>query len=68
LPKIGQQEKFLQDVLAYRRTRPVNPLYTLGDAHYTALVQEKATILIAITAQKPKMLTLAASFFLLCLY
>lgn len=67
LAEVGQQEKLLQDVLAYRRGRPVNPLYTLGEAHYTALVQEKATILIALTAQKPKMLTLAASFFLLCL-
>lgn len=65
--EVTQQEKLLQDVLAYRRTRPVNPLYNLGDAHYTALVQEKATILIALTAQKPKMLTLATSFFLLCL-
>jgi hypothetical protein len=67
LREIEEQNKLVQDVLAYRRTRPVSLLYDLGDAHYRALIQDKATILIALTAQKPKMLTLATSFFLLCL-
>ncbi len=67
LREVEEQNKLLQTVLAYRRTRPASPLYDVGEAHYTAMVQEKATILIALTAQKPKMLTLATSFFLLCL-
>lgn len=67
LPEIEEQNKLLQDVLKYRRGKPANPFYVQGNIHYIAYVQDNTTILLGLTAQKPKLLTLAASFFLLCL-
>lgn len=67
LPEIEEQNKLLQDVLKYRRGKPVNPFYVQGNVHYIAYVQDNTTLLLGLTPQKPKLLTLAASFFLLCL-
>jgi hypothetical protein len=67
LREVEQQNRLLGDALNYLRSRPTSPLYLLDDIHYTSFVQDQYTILVGLTAQKPKMLTLAASFFLLCL-
>jgi hypothetical protein len=67
LREIEQQHKILGDTLSYLRKRPATPLYAFDDTHYTAFVQDAYTIMVGVTAQKPKMLTLAASFILLCL-
>lgn len=67
LREVELQHKILSETLLHLKSRPVNPLYASGDLYYTAFVQEAYTILIGLSVQKPKMLTLAASFLLLCL-
>jgi len=67
LREVEMQSKILNDTLAYLKKRPIPPLYVLNDVHYTAFVQDTYTILVGITVQKPKLLTLAASFLLLCI-
>lgn len=67
LREIEEQNKLLQDTLAYRRARPAAPLFALGDVHYTALLQDHHAILIGLSVERPKMLLLAVSFLLLCL-
>lgn len=67
LKEVEGQNKLLRDVLSYRKTRQANPFFTFDDVHYTAFVHENTTVLLGLTAQKPKMLTLAVSFLLLCI-
>lgn len=67
LKEVEAQNKLLRDVLTYRKSRSANPFFVLDDVNYTAFVHESTTVLVALTAQKPKMLTLAASFLLLCI-
>lgn len=67
LREIEEQNKLLQDTLAYRRARPTAPLFALGDLHYIALLQDHHAILIGLTVERPKLLLLAVSFLLLCL-
>lgn len=67
LSEVEEQNKLLQDILKYRRGKPANPFYVLNGVNYTTYVQDNVAILVGLVAQKPKMLTLAASFFLLCL-
>jgi hypothetical protein len=67
LPEVEEQNRLLQDVLKYRRSKPVSPFYSVGNVNYIAYVQDNTTVLLGLTAQKPKLLTLAASFFILCL-
>lgn len=67
LRDVEMQHKILGDTLTFLKKRPVPPLYVLNDVHYTAFVQDAYTILVGITVQKPKLLTLAASFLLLCI-
>lgn len=67
LPEVEEQNKLLQEVLKYRRSKPANPFYAVGNMHYVAYPQESTTILLGLVPQQPRLLTLAASFFLLCL-
>lgn len=67
LREVEVQNKLLKDVLQYRKSRPVTPFFHLDDVHYTVYVQDTMTVMLGLSAQKPKMLTLAASFLLLCL-
>lgn len=67
LREVEEQNKLLQDTLAYRRSRPTAPLFALGDVHYTAFLQDHHAILIGLTVERPKLLLLAVSFLLLCL-
>ena len=67
LPEVEEQNKLLQDVLKYRRGKPANPFFVSGGLNYIAYVQDNTTVLLGLAAQKPKLLTLAASFFILCL-
>lgn len=67
LKEVEGQNKLLREVLSYLKKRPVSPFFTLDDVHYIALVQDSMTVLVGLTAQKPKMLTLAVSFLLLCI-
>jgi|GEM_PF-2703021 len=67
LREVEAQNKLLRDALAYRKTRAASPFFVLEDVHYIALVQDTTTVLVGLTAQKPKLLTLAASFLLLCI-
>jgi len=67
LPEVEEQNKLLQDVLKYRREKPANPFYSFGGLHYIAYVLENKTILLGLSVEKPKLLTLAASFLILCL-
>lgn len=64
---VEMQNKLLADTLKYLNGRPATPLYPQSDLNYTAFVQDAYTILVGITVQKPKLLTLAVSFLLLCL-
>lgn len=67
LREVEEQNKLLLNVLEYRRGRPAQPFYLWSNVSYTAFIQDQYTILIGLTAEKPKMLTLAVSFLLLCL-
>ncbi len=67
LPEVEEQNKLLQDVLKYRRGKPASPFYTVGNQHYIAYVQDNTTVLLGLVPLKPRLLTLAASFFILCL-
>ncbi|HNN00887.1 MAG TPA: hypothetical protein PKG67_10555 [Turneriella sp.] len=67
LPEVEEQNKLLQDILKYRRGKPASPFYTVGNVNYIAYTQDNTTVLLGLVAQKPKLLTLAASFFILCL-
>lgn len=65
LPEVEEQNKLLQDVLKFRRGKPASPFYTVGNVNYIAFVQDDTTVLLGLTVQKPKLLTLAASFLIL---
>lgn len=67
LREVEEQNRLLQDVLTYRKARPVSPFYMLDDVNYVAFVQDNITVMVGLSVQKPKMLTLAVSFFLLCI-
>lgn len=67
LKEVEGQNKLLRDVLSYRKSRSASPFFTLDDVNYTALAHERTTVLVGLIAQKPKLLTLAASFLLLCI-
>ncbi len=67
LRDVELQHKILEDTLSHLRKRSAAPLYIFDGVQYTAFVQDAYTIMVGVTAQKPKMLTLAASFLLLCL-
>lgn len=67
LPELEEQNKLLQEVLKYRRGKPASSYMAVGDVHYIAYAQDSSTVLLGLTAPTPKLLTLAASIFLLCL-
>lgn len=65
--EVESQHKLLNETLKYLRSKPATPYMTLDGISYVAFAHEAYTVLISLTAQKPKMLTLAVSFLLLCL-
>ncbi len=67
LKEVEGQNRLLRDVLAHRKGRGANPFFMLDDVNYIAFVHDNMTVLVGLTAQKPKLLTLAASFLLLCI-
>lgn len=54
LREVEEQNRLLQDVLTYRKARPVSPFYMLDDVNYVAFVQDNITVMVGLSVQKPK--------------
>jgi hypothetical protein len=64
---VEEQHKLAQTVIAYNKKQSQLALYRADDLHYVVVKEADAVVLVALAVNKPKLLTLAASFLLLCL-